>query len=311
MTEYQQSVVQEFTECVAQCETLEELMRTGVHLFTISYMDTIIKACWPVFSKRLHEIAPQDRVGGLVIAVDLPAIFSASHSQVGDDAPQDVCDRLSAIIGTLSDQYEPKSRIHAILTADCPHLWRKVACKEFKAKRPSKPEGFVELYADTRARLEREGYRIELHKTMESDDILASIGFRCRLRRHSCILVTDDRDLLQCVGNGVTVYTPRSSVHKNEEWLLQEMQLTPKQIVDYLCLVGKDDVPSANKIGDINATKLLARCGSYPAILDSMDSLLKAKEVTAKQADSLIEFSTHYQLAKKMHTKLRHLEVNW
>lgn len=309
MTEYQQSVVDEFAECVSQCDTPEELMRTGVHLFTISYADTIVSACWPIFSKRRNEIAPLDRIGGLVIAVDLPAIFSASFSQVGDSAPDDVTNRLTALVGTLSENY-PRE-IHTILTADAKNLWRKVACPEFKAKRPPKPDGFAEVYADTQAKLVREGYRIELHDTMESDDILASIGFRCRLRRHSCYLATDDRDLLQCVGNGVTCFTPRSGKHKNEEWLLKEMQLTPKQIVDYLCLTGKDDVPSANKIGDITATKLLARCGSYSNILDSMDSLLKAKEVTAKQADSLVEYASHYQLAKKMHTKLRHLEINW
>ena len=308
MTEYQQALIDEFKESVAKCDTLESLLNTGVNLFTINYIDTIVKACWPVFAARMAEIAPEDR-GRLVVGVDLPAIFHASFASVGDSSPEDTLLRVQSIVETLAEGHRGERSV--ILATDCKESWRRVACSVFKSKRPPKPDGFAELYAETKARLQRGGFTIEVRDAMESDDILASIAFRAKLRRHTCYLAVDDKDLLQCLGSGVVCFSPRSGKHKNEEWLLKEMQLTPKQVVDYLCLVGKDDVPSANKIGDVNATKLLARCGTYQNILDSLDDLLKAKEVTPKQADSLREYSSHYLLAKKLHTKLRNLEVNW
>jgi DNA polymerase-1 len=306
MNEYQTSVVKEFQDCVEQIDTVDDLMRTGVHLFTISYIDTIIKACWPIFSSRLRQIAPSDP-GKTTIAIDVPAIFHAAYSVVGDAAVEETANRVRSIIDTLKDGKDA----FVFLAMDDRESWRRELCQEFKVKRPPKPDGFVEVLSDTKAHLVNAGYRMELHEGMESDDIMASVAFRSKLRKHTCYLVTDDRDLLQCIGSGTTCFAPRSGKHKDENWLLAEMHLTPKQVVDYLCLVGKDDIPSAHKIGDVTATKLLTRCGNFYSIIDSLDDLLKAKEVTAKQAESLREYSSKYLLAKKLHTKLRNLEVNW
>lgn len=310
LTDYQRSLVEEFESGVAQCETLEELMHAGVNLFTINYVDTIIKACWPSFAARLRQIAPED-FGKLVIAVDLPAIFHAAFSVIeGEAAVEDTISRIDSAVETIAETCG-KTQYTTIITADSSVSWRKQACHEFKSKRKPKPDGFKELLEATKIAVEKRYTKIAVFEGMESDDVMASVAFRCKLRRHQCVLLTDDRDLLQCVGNGVSCFSMRGATWKNEDWLLKEMQLTPKQIVDYLCLVGKDDIPSAHKIGEVTATKLLVRCGTFWGIIDSLDDLLKAKEVTAKQADSLQEYTNKYLVARRLHTKLRNLEIHW
>lgn len=295
----QNSVVNEFQSSVQKCKDVESLMRVGANLFTISYIDGIIKRCWPVFSKRMATLAPDD-AGKRVVTVDLPAIFWASYSQCGDGASLDTATRVESILAELGKCDT------VILAMDSDTSNRKVMLPEYKSSRDAKPDDFRSIRQDAIAHLTNNGARVVTIDGWESDDVMATIAFRCKLRKQECVIVTDDRDMLQCCGSGVSCYSPRSHEYRGDKWLEKNMGLTPKQVVDYLCIIGKDDVPSVAGIGDKTAVKLLAQFGSFWGIYDGRETL------TEKKAEAVRSFAhDKYLLSKDLHTLRRDLEVHW
>jgi 5'-3' exonuclease len=304
----QESVVEEFTDGVQQITDLQELLTYGANLFTIPYIDTIIKKSWGVFAKRLGEIAPEDK-GKTVIVVDLPAIFHASFATMGDGASTDTIDRVRSALESVGNNLEAPT----ILAMDSPESNRRKLYPEYKSSRSPKPPEFNDVRKDAITNLKNNGFEVVVHDGWESDDVMASVAFRAKLRRHNCIIITDDRDLLQCCGNGVTCYSPRTHEYRSEQWLEATHELKPKQIIDWLCMMGKDDAPAVAGVGEKTAAKLLAKLGRFWDIFDGLEQLVKAKDLTQKKADAIDDFarSGKYFTAKQLHELNRNLEVHW
>jgi 5'-3' exonuclease len=90
------------------------------------------------------------------------------------------------------------------------------------------------------------------------------------------------------------------------EWLKTELKITPKQMVDWLCLVGKDDIPSPHKIGEVTASQWLESYGSVVGIHDARESLTKLKRETIEAY-----VRKDYWLARDMHTLKKNLNIFW
>lgn len=308
MSVTQDSVVEEFTEGVRQITELQDLLTFGSNLFTIPYVDPVIKKSWGVFNQRLGEIAPEDK-GKTVAVVDLPAIFHASFATSGENATTDTLDRVRSALESVGTNLEAT----AILAMDSTESNRRKLYPAYKSSRSPKPPEFNDVRKDAVTNLKNNGFEVVVHDGWESDDVMASVAFRAKLRRHNCVIITDDRDLLQCCGNGVTCYSPRTHEYRSEQWLEANHELKPKQIVDWLCMMGKDDAPAVSGIGEKIAAKLLAKLGRFWDIFDSLDKLVAAKELTPKKAEAIGAFASSgdYFIAKQLHELNRNLEVHW
>ena len=76
-------------------------------------------------------------------------------------------------------------------------------------------------------------------------------------------------------------------------------------MVDYQCLIGKDDTPNCNGFGPETARKLLAKYGDVMTIMDCRDQLTESRR---KKIEEFV-FSGSYFVAKELHTLRRNLPI--
>jgi DNA polymerase-1 len=135
---------------------------------------------------------------------------------------------------------------------------------QYKATRPPMPDDLacqlpyvrqvVEAYNITG--LEQEGF--------EADDLIASATRRLRAEGREVVLVSGDKDLLQLVGDGVSLWDPMSNKVVDHAGVLAKYGVTVTQLLDYFALVGdsSDNVPGVPGVGPKTAAKLIATFGS-------------------------------------------------
>lgn len=296
--------IEDCTSIFRSAEDAKSLLNHGSSILGCQYIPEVIRAVWPEFQACMDKLAPNDK-GKTVVAVDLPAVFYASFEKNCDElesVPRDVRDR----VASLYEDTAAESKERFLLAIDSPKLWRKEKFAGYKSSRKEKPEGFVETFQETVQSLKDCGYMVLQYDAHESDDILASVSFRAKLRRQNAVLVTDDRDAWQCLGKGAVMYSPRTGNYTKDDKLYAEHGIKPQQVVDYLCLLGKNDVPCAKGVGKKRAAEYLGVYGNFWGVFD-----FRAK-LPPKIAESIEEFAkSDYWLARELHTLNKRLEVWW
>ncbi|MEJ7655402.1 MAG: PIN domain-containing protein [Chloroflexia bacterium] len=79
---------------------------------------------------------------------------------------------------------------------------------DYKAHRPSMPDDLASQLGRVRQIVAAFGFPMYSQKGYEADDVLASLAARLQADGHKVVVVTSDTDLLQIVGEHVTVVTP-------------------------------------------------------------------------------------------------------
>jgi len=298
--EWIEGIVKQFREA----EMKADLINLGVAYLRCPYVPEVTAACWREFKKCMEKMAPGE-AGKTVVAVDLPAVYYAAFEKNRDDqhlVPGNVRDRIANIYADVAA--DCKERF--FLAIDGEDNWRKKKFPGYKGSRPAKPDGFKETFKLTIDSLQECGYVILQYDDQESDDILASVSYRAKLRRQNAVLVTDDRDTWQCLGTGTVMYSPRSGNYMKDDKLFAEHGIKPQQAVDYLCFVGKNDVPSVNGVGEKRASEYLGLYGNFWGVYDFRS------ELPQKIRESIEEFAkSNYWLARELHMLNKGLEVVW
>ncbi len=136
---------------------------------------------------------------------------------------------------------------------------------EYKANREQAPQDLhaqvpviEEILAALRIPcLRRDGY--------EADDLLATLAAKCRKEKRPCFILSGDKDILQLVGEGVSVLQPPKAGEGftvlDREGVFRVRGIWPEQVVDYLALTGdsSDNVPGVSGVGEKTALKLLGQ----------------------------------------------------
>ena len=126
------------------------------------------------------------------------------------------------------------------------------------------------------ARVEREGY--------EADDVIATLTRRAVEHALEVVIVSGDKDLLQLVSDPeIRQWDPQKDRVFDEEGVAGKFGVSPRQMVDYLALVGdsSDNVPGVKGVGEKTARQLLQRWLSldevYSHVAEVTPASLKAK----------------------------------
>lgn len=155
-----------------------------------------------------------------------------------------------------------------------------------------------------------EAFRIPLIEleSHEADDVMGTLSRRAVAAGYDVMLVSADKDLLQLVGPGVTLFhTGRNRIYDaaavEEEW-----GVPPERVPDVLALMGDavDNVPGVPGIGEKGARQLVAQYGTVENLLEHAGELsrkayregllehradaLLSKELTTIHTDLPIEF---------------------
>jgi DNA polymerase-1 len=120
------------------------------------------------------------------------------------------------------------------------------------------------------------GWTVATSDDLEADDLLGTYARREVEAGGRALLMTGDRDMYQCAGDGVTVLYVKTGGGKGAEEVgaaevRERYGVDPELVPDFIALRGdpSDGLPGAKGVGPKTAAELLRRHGSLEAILDN------------------------------------------
>jgi DNA polymerase I len=110
---------------------------------------------------------------------------------------------------------------------------------------------------------------------VEADDVIASLVRQARARGLEVVIYGADKDLMQLVGDGVTMIDTMRDVVYDEARVRAKFGVPPSQVRDWLALRGdaSDNIPGVEGIGEVTATKLLTEHGTIEGILAAVSGM--------------------------------------
>ena len=168
---------------------------------------------------------------------------------------------------------------------------------QYKAHRPPPPEDlrpqFPLVREATRAfgvpSLELPGY--------EADDIIAAYACKVRDLGGEVVIVSSDKDLMQLVGDRVSMLDTMKNVKIGVEQVFEKFGVAPDKVVDVQALCGDsvDNVPGAPGIGIKTASLLINEYGDLETLL------ARASEIKQdKRRQTLIDFADQIRLSRQL-----------
>ncbi|MDR3090275.1 MAG: DNA polymerase I [Desulfobulbaceae bacterium] len=151
--------------------------------------------------------------------------------------------------------------------------------KEYKANRPPMPEDLACQIPHIHEFVAAEHILCLRQEGVEADDLLASAALFLRQSGLNVVIVSGDKDLLQLVGDGVTVWEPMKNIVYDAQAVSDKYQVPPEKLLDTFALIGdaSDNVPGVPGVGPKTAAKLIAEYGSLDGIFHNIDSMKPSK----------------------------------
>ncbi|WP_269715492.1 DNA polymerase I [Caulobacter sp. NIBR2454] len=168
---------------------------------------------------------------------------------------------------------------------------------KYKAHRPPPPEDLVPQFAMVREATRAFGVPCIELAGYEADDLIAAYSCAARDSGGEAIIVSSDKDLMQLVGDSVSMFDPMKNVRIGREQVIEKFGVPPERVVDVQALCGDsvDNVPGAPGIGIKTASALITEYGD----LDTL--LARAGEIKQqKRRETLIEFADQIRLSRAL-----------
>jgi DNA polymerase-1 len=133
----------------------------------------------------------------------------------------------------------------------------------------------------------------------EADDLIASYAAAARRDGAEVVIATNDKDILQLVGEGLRIYSTNKTDLKDATFALlgpdevaAKWSVAPAHIADVLALTGdsSDNIPGVPGIGEKTAAGLVNTHGGISSILENPDviSNTKLREKIAAHRDLIL-----------------------
>ncbi len=169
--------------------------------------------------------------------------------------------------------------------------------KEYKIQRPPAPDEMVEQIPVIKEMVTAWGLASFEVAGVEADDVLGTLAQRFAKQSFEVTVATSDKDMLQLIGDSITVYDPWKGKRYRPRDVLEKLGVDPKQVPDYLALAGDsvDNVPGVPGIGPKRACEILKRHGSLATALKK-EKCLRGHESVAKLSRELTEIDTSVEI---------------
>ena len=205
----------------------------------------------------------------------LPPLTRADGTPTG--AVSGFCNMLNKLIDdTLADG--AVSHL-AVIFDTARQSFRNDIYPDYKANRPPPPEDLVPQFP-----LIRDAVRafnlpsIEL-AGFEADDIIATYARQAREAGAEVVIVSSDKDLMQLVGDGVTILDPMKNRVIDVAEVEERFGVGPDRVVDVQALAGDstDNVPGVPGIGVKTAAQLINEYGDLENLLAHAEEIKQPK----------------------------------
>ena len=161
---------------------------------------------------------------------------------------------------------------------------------DYKATRPEMPEALAGQIPSIKELVKALGLVSFEEQGVEADDLIASAVNRLVGSGHRIIIVSGDKDLLQLVGDRVTMWDPMSDRIMDRAAVRSKYHVEPEALLHCFALIGdsSDNVPGVPGIGPKTAGKLVQSYGSLEQLYEQLDDMKasKMKQNLSKHRDA-------------------------
>jgi DNA polymerase-1 len=238
-----------------------------------------------------------------LLAVDTPsmlfrAFYALPDSIVGPDGKP-----VNALLGTanliLKEVEIHRPRAVVLCFGPDAARYRTELYPAYHAEREAAmPGALAPQFAACRTFFEAFGWTVATSDDLEADDLLGTYAKREAEAGGHALLLTGDRDMYQCAGDGVTVLYIRTGGKGAEavgpEEVRERYGIGPELVPDFIALRGdpSDGLPGAKGVGPKTAAELLKRHGSLEDVLDNAirEQRPKLRAALIEARDDLLAF---------------------
>ncbi|OGQ08276.1 MAG: DNA polymerase I [Deltaproteobacteria bacterium RIFCSPLOWO2_12_FULL_40_28] len=214
------------------------------------------------------------------------------------------------VINMLLKFIREQNPAHLVMVFDSQTpTFRKKISKEYKANREAPPEDLIPQFDQIKKFVSLYPFPSIQVDGFEADDLIASVvklwreggiplekGETAIPQNSEIVVVTGDKDLMQLVGDGVTIYDSMKEKIIDVEGVKERFGVNPSQVLDVLSLSGdaSDNIPGVSGVGEKTATKLISQFGSLENLYEHLD------EVPGKTKEKLQAGKEAAFLSKKL-----------
>ncbi len=161
---------------------------------------------------------------------------------------------------------------------------------DYKANRPPPPDELIPQFALIRDAVEALNVASIEQAGFEADDLIACYARIARERGAEVTIVSSDKDLMQLVGEGVTMYDAMKNRRIGPAEVMERFGVGPERVIDVQSLAGdsSDNVPGIAGIGVKTAALLINEYGDLDNLLAHADEIKqpKRRQSLIEQADA-------------------------
>lgn len=183
--------------------------------------------------------------------------------------------------------------------------FRRELYPEYKANRDEPDEDLKVQFPLVRRLVEAMDIPCVQLDGFEADDLLATLAKRFAGEGCEVVVVTGDKDLMQCVADRVTLYDPMKNKHVAAEQVVEKFGVGPEGVAEVLALMGdsSDNIPGIRGVGPKTASALMAHFGTIEAMYERIDEIESigvrgAKSVRKKVEEGEKEARLSLELAR-------------
>ena len=151
---------------------------------------------------------------------------------------------------------------------------------EYKSNRSPPPEDLTAQIPDIHRVVDAFRLPRFVIDGVEADDVIATLVDLTLKSDRDVRLITGDKDLMQLVGERVTLWEPMRGNRFGPDEVEEKMGVRPERVADALALAGdsSDNIPGVTGIGPKKAAQLLATYGDLDGVLAAAsDGKIKGK----------------------------------
>jgi DNA polymerase-1 len=178
---------------------------------------------------------------------------------------------------------------------------------EYKAHRPDAPEDLIPQFPLIREAVHAFEIPCLEQAGFEADDLIATYARLASEAKATTTIVSSDKDLMQLVGNGVTMYDTMKDKRIGAAEVIEKFGVGPDKVIEVQALIGdsSDNVPGVPGIGVKTAAQLIGEYGDLETLLK------RAGEIKQdKRRQSLIDNAEIARISKRLVTLDRNVPLD-
>jgi 5'-3' exonuclease len=208
---------------------------------------------------------------------------------------------VNALLGSVNqllwcvERYEPRAVVCCFGQESA--TYRTELYPPYHSHRPEMPDALAAQWDLAPRFYEALGWIVTAHDELEADDLMHAYALREVAAGGHALILTGDRDMFQCAGDGITILLQRARQEGPDEMGAAEVEqrygIPPSAVPDFIALRGdpSDGLPGAKGIGEKTAAELLRRHGNLEAaIAGAIREKPGVRRALIEQADELRAF---------------------